>query len=320
VTTSESGYSGYRIRPTADAWYRAVVLDGAGTVVAASTRFKVDAIAGDTTLEERRSSLAWNLGKATTGITKISASDLKAAKYTGGATAARYQKFEGGTLVEVTQPGKIRTWLVYSRQLLEYKARGGWGGKLGLPERDVRCGLPEGGCLQLFSGGSIYTNTSSMSPGRYVAYGRTIQTEIIAAAVSQKGYEEPSWRESKYNTWIGGTSAWCAVFVSWAAYASGHSGDVPKDTTFPKFLSTVKKSPALKKNPSASTLRAGDVLIFDWGTGTPSHAGFVLSVSGSWVYTIEGNTTDGSGDPQRGVYARKRPLSGVWAYFHPSDY
>ncbi|MGC4175624.1 CHAP domain-containing protein [Demequina sp.] len=321
VKASSAGNFTVRVRLSADRTFRARILSSSGSTLATSPTFEVELNGGTSTLEERRALMAWRLGAATTAIRAIAADEVAAAKYTGGAESARIQKFKKGFLVEVTETGGTkRTWVIEGKQLTGYLDRSAWHGSLGLPERDVKCGLLEGGCVQLFSGGAIYTNTSSMSKGIYVAYGRWPQVETLAAAYSQKYYEEPSWRESKYNEWVGGTHAWCQVFVAWSTYAAGRSGEAPVRTYFPHYVTAVKASPALIRDPKASEIRAGDILLFDWGNGTPTHTGFAVKVSGNYVYTFEGNTTDGTADPQRGVYARKRPLSGVWGLYHPGEY
>lgn len=321
VNSQSGGWWGLNVRPSSDMFYRAKVVSSAGDVLATSSDTFVDYTGGTTTLEERKAVLSWRLGAATSSVKSVPASYVSKAKYTGGAKSARYQTFKSGMLIEVTESdGDKRTWFMEGRHLAKYKSLGYWKDALGLPERDARCQLLEGGCVTLFSGGAVYTNHAKMSTGRYVAYGRYAQTEIVAAALSQRWYEEPSWRESKYNEWVGGDNAWCQVFVAWAVAAAGHQGEAPVKDYFPSYLSTVKKSPALIRDPKASQLRPGDILLFDWGTGTASHTGFVVKVSGSYVYTIEGNTTDGTGDPQRGVYYRKRPISGIWGMYHPNEY
>jgi|GEM_PF-782106 len=317
--TTTTGATSATTRSTATAYFRAVALNSSGKAIATSQPFQVVQIGGDTTLEERRLSLSWYLGKSKTAVRKISAAHVKAAKYPGGATSARVQEFAKGTLVEVRQADKIRTWLVNGSFEKEYKAKKRWAGKLGLPTRDVKCGLMESGCVQMFSGGAVYTKKSK--PGkRYVAYGRTTQVEPVAAALSQVGYKEPKWRKSKYNTWIKGSQAWCQVFVAWSAAAGGHAGTVPKHTYFPNYVKEVKKFPGLIRNPKASQLRAGDVLLFNWGSGEPTHTGFVVRVSGKYVYAVEGNTTSGNGSATRGVFQRKRLISSVWGSFHPSEF
>ena len=320
-TASSAGTFVVAVRMSADRTFRAKIVSSTGTTLATSASFFVDFTSGTSTLEERRAVLAWRLGSATTAVHSISSSDVAASAYTGGATSARYQKFKNGYLVEVTpKSGAAQAWIVEGRHLQGYRDRGAWAGKLGLPERDAKCQLLEGGCVTLFSRGAIYTNKSSMSKGIYVSAGRTPQVETLAAAYSQKGYEEPAWRTSKYNDWIGGDHAWCQVFVAWATYAAGRQGEAPVRKYFPHYVAVMKKSPALIRNPKASDIRAGDILIFDWGLAEPRHTGFAVKASGNYVWTFEGNTTDGTGDPQRGVYARKRSLSRVWAVYHPGEY
>lgn len=145
----------------------------------------------------------------------------------------------------------------------------------------------------------------------------SINTAILNMALTQSGYEEPSWRNNKYNSWIGGNNAWCSVFVSWAAAQAGYGHVVPQSKSFAGFVSALEAEGVLRSGNTAPG--PGAVVLFDWGNANPSHAGFVVSRSGSTLRTVEGNTTDGSGDPQRGVYERTRSTASVWKWFYPSD-
>ena len=248
----------------------------------------------DRTLEDRAQDLSWLLGSPKAGVGTISGSDLPS-----GVSSARYRDYNRGTLVEVTADGSTRTWLVWDRIGTHYTKSGRWKGQLGLPLRDHKCGLLEGGCVQRFRGGSLYQNTSAMSKGVYVAYGTVVETEILATARSQTGYEEPSWRKNKYNAWVQGNAAWCSVFVSWAGAASGNATTIPKKKSYAAFVSTMVASGRLHYS---GTPPVGAVVLFDWGSGTPTHSGLVRGHAKDRIATVEGNTTDGSGDPQRGVY------------------
>ncbi|WP_084038344.1 CHAP domain-containing protein [Demequina sp. NBRC 110053] len=317
-TSSSSGRVTWKTNPSQSYRYR-VVPAIPGGLAAASKAITFQRTTGSRTLEARASELSRSMGDPVGGIYSISASILNRHGNPYGATSARYRVYENGTLIEYRVGSKRITVKTDGRIGANYLDTRYWHSSLGLPHYDVRCGLTEGGCVQRFSNGALYANGSSMSRGVYRAYGDTDATEILAAALSQAGYEEPSWRRNKYNTWVGASNAWCAVFVAWAAYASGHSGEIPKTTSFSRYVSTLESRGVLR-DPNRQTPGVGAVLIFDWGTGTPYHTGMVLSRSGSTVRTIEGNTVaQGSSDPTRGVYVRYRPMSGVWKWYYPSD-
>jgi hypothetical protein len=276
-----------------------------------SAPFTIKGSAADRSLDFREAQLHATLGSARAGVVNVASGDLPS-----GVSSARYRKYKNGTLVEVTRSGSTRTWLVYERIGAKYSELDGVTGRLGLPMRDPKCGLLEKGCVQRFTGGSVYINGASMSRGTYVAYGKTVESELLAAAISQRGYEEPSWRVNKYTKWLGSKPAWCMTFVAWVAAASGNASMVPKTGSYASYLSVLKKSGRLHYNTHPP---AGAIVLFDWGSGTPSHTGFVTSVSGGYAWTMEGNTSDGTSDPQRGVYKRHRALSYVWAWYWPSD-
>lgn len=307
IKTFSMGSYAYGFQPGVKYQYRA-------RITGTSTVSKADSVAwksGGRTLEEREAVLKWRLGSAATSTANISSSSLPSS-----ADSGRVRTYQNGTLIEVVTNGVPKTWLVFDRTRTKYNQLGAWNGRLGVPQRDARCGLLEGGCLQRFDAGALYQNTSSMSRGVYVAYGSTVEVEMLAVGYSQVGYEEPSWRVNKYTAWLGSRPAWCMTWVAWVATASGHSNYVPKSSSYASYLKTLKASGRLHYSGTPPT---GAIVLFDWGSGTPSHTAYVTSRSGSYIYTLEGNTTDGSGDPQRGVYHRKRALSYVWAWYIPSD-
>ncbi len=308
TTSTSSGAYSFRLAPAVGYSYR-VHIKGTG---AASGHFHIERTDADRSLESRAKQLASKLGTAKGSIKNVAAENLPS-----GVDAARYQVFTKGKLFEVTRSGKVRTWLVYGKIGDKYAALSGHKGKLGLPMRDAKCSLMEKGCVQRFTGGSLYFNASKLSKKKvYVAYGKVVETEILAAALSQVGYEEPSWRVNKYTKWLGSRPAWCMTFTAWAAAASGNGSMVPNSATYDKYVATMKKSGRLKYS---GTPPVGAALLMDWSTGKPSHSALLVKVSGKYIYTVEGNTTDGSGDPQRGVYYRKRLLSDIWAWYMPSD-
>ncbi|WP_084101374.1 S-layer homology domain-containing protein [Demequina sp. NBRC 110051] len=154
-------------------------------------------------------------------------------------------------------------------------------------------------------------------------------SEILSTARSQVGYREPSWRDNKFNDWIGGSSAWCSVYVSWVFEAAGYPGYVPREKYFNStytssgstFVGKLQSAGVLDWNPSLSDLKPGYVVLINWGDGKgASHAAIVDRVSGNGAWFYEGNTTSGTGDKTRGVFHRWRSASVIDAVFDPRDY
>jgi len=307
TATTKGGTYAYGFYPYVKYQYRLRVTGTSAVTGALSVTLKT----GGRTLEEREATVAWRLGAVKSSIRDIAQGDLPS-----GADSGRYRLYERGTLVEVVTDSVPHTWFVFDRTATKYGQLDRWEGRLGVPLRDARCGLMEGGCLQRFAGGALYQNGASMSPGVYAAYGTSVETELLAVGYSQVGYEEPSWRVNKYTKWLGSKPAWCMTWVAWVSTAAGYSSYVPKSGSYESYLKTLKASGRLHYSGVPPT---GAIVLFDWGSGTPSHTAYVTSRSGSYIYTLEGNTTDGTGDPQRGVYHRKRALSYVWAWYWPSD-
>lgn len=140
----------------------------------------------------------------------------------------------------------------------------------------------------------------------HVNTGNQIQ-DLIAVAKTQLGYYQPEGTATKYGTWyntyVGASgdyypsAPWCAMFVSWCAEQAG----IPK-TIFRRHSSTVnmaswyqnENNPGSWHDREGYTPKAGDLIFFDFGTNNNfvNHVGIVTSVSGTKVYTIEGNTSD----------------------------
>ena len=113
---------------------------------------------------------------------------------------------------------------------------------------------------------------------------------IIEVAASQIGNVggEPYW------SWYGFTERveWCACFVSWCANKCGYL-----DTFIPKFAGCSTGVQWFKaRNQWADrsiTPEPGMIIFFDWDRdGVPDHTGIVEKSENSYVYTIEGNTSD----------------------------
>jgi hypothetical protein len=304
--TTSSGTYTFKINPASSNLYR-VVLSNSST---RSGPLAISGTSGARTLEERVAEVSAVVGSPQGSAQSISHGDLPS-----GVNEARYITLAKGTLVEVTTDSSVRTWLVYDKIGSKWSSLDRWDSPLNVPRRDAKCGLLENGCVQRFYGGSIYQNPNKSST--YTAYGSVAETEIIAVARSQNGYIEGTWRKNKFNSWVGGNYAWCSVFMSWSAAASGNSSMIPKRQTFEGYLAELKSEGVLNYS---GTPPLGAVVLFDWGSGTPSHTGIVRGHSGSNLLTVEGNTSDGKGSTTRGVHERSRSLSYVWAWYWPHEY
>ncbi len=115
--------------------------------------------------------------------------------------------------------------------------------------------------------------------------------DIVNVALSQKGYKKSGG--TVYGAWydsIKGTnftnSAWCAMFVSWCANQSGIDQDILTYRSYVPDMVTDFKNRGQWHDRNYIPSR-GDIIIVN----SSGHVGIVTSVSGSTVYTIEGNKT-----------------------------
>jgi len=117
--------------------------------------------------------------------------------------------------------------------------------------------------------------------------------EIVAIALSQKGYQEGYNNDTKYGEWYGlNYNPWCAMFVSWCAFQVG----IPEDI-IPKFAGCTTgfgEMQAMGITTNEHIIpEKGDLIFFDWDyTGDYDHVGIVTEANSEYVYTIEGNHDD----------------------------
>ena len=126
--------------------------------------------------------------------------------------------------------------------------------------------------------------------------------DVIALAQSQVGYHEKASNynldsftansgSANYNKYardvgVSNGQAWCATFVWWLMQSSGvPSSAYPSRTTVTRDWFRQR---GLYHERGGYTPKAGDYVIF----GDVEHCGIVESVSGNYVYTIEGNSSD----------------------------
>ncbi|ROS31225.1 CHAP domain-containing protein [Cellulomonas sp. PhB150] len=299
-TTSSKGTFSIRQRPAAEHTYR-VLAKAAGV---ASARRSIEITGGKRGLWQRADILGSRLGTAK-GST--------ASATVKGTKSVRYRSFTKGMLVQVTKAsGTQRSWLVYGDILTAYRKRGGPTGWLGVPLADPKCGLLESGCVQRFTGGAIYDNKNKAA---VVVRGTGRKVEIIAAAKSQVGYQQTSYNNSKYNKWAGRTGAWCSVFQSWAAAASGNTWVIPQHARWASFLADVRKNEKLGSTPRVGALVFYDTILD--GKTAATHVGLVVEVRSKTIVTIEGNTSTPGASDGRGVYQKERPRSMPLYYAYP---
>lgn len=122
-----------------------------------------------------------------------------------------------------------------------------------------------------------------------------IKNKVISIAQNEVGYTGTS-TYSKYGEWYGYQGGWCTTFMLWCFNKAGESFNlklyaniVPSGGNCNSMISWFQNR-GRYHNAGSYTPKRGDLIFFDWsGNGSSQHVGIVKSVSGSTVYTIEGN-------------------------------
>jgi hypothetical protein len=158
------------------------------------------------------------------------------------------------------------------------------------------------------------------------------QTALRAAA-GEIGYYAPDdpepgskygrWAAQQLNqAWLRGPSTsiwWCMLFASWAVYTTG--GTIPGGISFntDNTLAAARRAGATVSRANA---QPGDLIIYDWdGNGVTDHVGILEVNHGSYIQTIEGNTSGSSGGSQsagNGVWRRTRGWESVAGVVRPA--
>lgn len=119
-------------------------------------------------------------------------------------------------------------------------------------------------------------------------------SDVLRIAASQLGLKDGT----KYGNWYASLVnnqayarkgvAWCAMFTSWVfAQAGARCAGLP-NAYCPTIYNQAK---AKGKLVAAKDAKAGDVVLFDWDGGLCDHVGIVEMNKGSYLQTIEGNTS-----------------------------
>ncbi|MBE6720547.1 MAG: CHAP domain-containing protein [Ruminococcaceae bacterium] len=140
----------------------------------------------------------------------------------------------------------------------------------------------------------------TLSPVTLTAYAVSVgdmKSKLISVAENEIGYTERPGNQTKYGDWYGYQGPWCTTFVLWCFNQTGeklgvklYGKIVPSGGNCNSMISWYKNKGRYHTRSSGYTPKKGDLIFFDWsGNGSSQHVGIVKSVSGSTVYTIEGN-------------------------------
>ena len=156
--------------------------------------------------------------------------------------------------------------------------------------------------------------------------------DVIRIAEGEVGYSR--WDDpetgTKYGRWYAELTgegyyaengvAYCAMFVSWVFHQARVACAGLPGAYCPAMLEEARRAGA---TVAKSDARPGDVVYFDWQLDEETdHVGIVVANYGTFLETIEGNTSSGSSGSQSngGVVARRqRNLHNVCAIVRP-DY
>lgn len=154
-------------------------------------------------------------------------------------------------------------------------------------------------------------------------------TDVLRIAADEIGYSR--WDDPEAGSKYGrdyaarhgayyGTSGvpYCAMFVTWVLREAGMEPVGGDFAYVPYGINAAAKAGRLVPKIQAIP---GDYLCFDWDDDNiADHVGFVEANRGSWVQTIEGNTSSGQAGSQSnggGVYRRARSWDDVCAVIRP---
>lgn len=137
-----------------------------------------------------------------------------------------------------------------------------------------------------------------------------MRNDIIGVALTQVGYSEGSNNYTKYGVWYGQSNApWCGMFVSWCAKEAGIPTSVLRRTG----IANPSNFGLSYKSGSQYTPQKGDLFF----KKNFSHVGLVYYTEGAYFYTIEGNTSNTSGEGTS-VLIHRRKISDY--YFSSPNY
>ena len=151
--------------------------------------------------------------------------------------------------------------------------------------------------------------------------------KALDVAISQMGVSEvplgsndgPEVKLYLASIGLGPGYAWCAAFVYWctqkACTINGATNPLKKTGGVQAMFKAatgkgLQKIDSGVKFLTAEDVRPGDIfiMIFKGGLG---HTGFIEKVSGTDIFTVEGNTDPAGGREGVGVYRKRRKISAI---------
>lgn len=160
----------------------------------------------------------------------------------------------------------------------------------------------------------------------------TTASRVLQIASGEIGYNRfnDPLAGTKYGRWYAektkspyfGSSGvpYCNMFTTWVLSQAGIPEPAPGFFAYVPFC--INAYAAAGKRINIRDAQPGDLVCFDWDDdGEADHIGIVEANRGSYLQTIEGNTSSGSSGSQSnggGVYRRTRDWSSVCAILRPA--
>jgi CHAP domain len=108
--------------------------------------------------------------------------------------------------------------------------------------------------------------------------------------------------------------SWCMAFVFWCAQNAAAAGKIENPL---KCTAGVLAQWAARPLLRVTIPEPGDIFVMDYGKGL-GHTGYVISVRGDLVETVEGNTNSGGSREGDGVYKRTRKIASMKGFLRIS--
>lgn len=146
---------------------------------------------------------------------------------------------------------------------------------------------------------------------------------IAAGEIGYNRFDDPKqgtkygrWYAEKTNSNYFGTNGvpYCSMFVSWVLDQAGQKCAGMPTASCLTALNGAKNAGIVRK--SKKDAKPGDLVLFVWSGTQPDHIGICELNKGSYIQTIEGNTSSGTSGSQSnggGVYRRTRSWDNVLA-------
>ena len=123
-----------------------------------------------------------------------------------------------------------------------------------------------------------------------------LRNSVVSVASAEIGYTGTS-TYSKYGEWYGYQGSWCTTFIFWCFNKAGSDNGVklygsiiPSGGNCNSMISWFSNKGRYHERSDSYSPKKGDLVFFDWtDNGSADHVGIVTGISGSTVYTVEGN-------------------------------